>query len=400
MSPAFGLYSHIQSNRRRSALLIGGLFFLIYALVYAGALLFRAIDDESLEDVPTHLSGAFGDLVYAAPVATIAVLIWIAIAWFGHQKMIDAVTGSRPISRSDDPRLYRMLENLCISRGMATPKLKIMDTDAINAFASGLNEKQYAVTLTRGLVERLDDAEIEAVIAHELTHIRNEDVRMMVIAGIVAGVISFVGEMMFRSLRSGARIRTVSGGRRGGGGGKGGGGAVVIVLIAVAIIVVAWLLSIVIRFALSRSREFLADAGAVELTKNPDAMISALLKIDMRAELPGAPGAVMEMCVENPRKGFTALLATHPSIEARVAALERHAGGRRPPPGSLTLRETPAEIAAREAAEREAAREAAAGEGESRADSSGGPPNGPLGGPLGGPWGGPLGGPWGGPRGG
>lgn len=350
MSPAFGLYSHIQSNRRRSALLIGGLFFLVYALVYAGALLYRAMGDAAPEDIAPHLSGALGDMLYAAPVATIGVVSWIAIAWFGHQKMIDVVTKSRPISRSDDPRLYRMLENLCISRGMPTPALKIMDTDAINAFASGLNEKQYAVTLTRGLVERLEDAEIEAVIAHELTHIRNEDVRMMVIAGIVAGVISFVGEMMFRGLRGGARMRTVSGGRRSGGG-KGGGGAIAIVLIAVAIILVAWLLSIVIRFALSRSREFLADAGAVELTKNPDAMISALLKIEKRAELPGAPGAVMEMCVENPRKGFTALLATHPSIESRVEALELHAGGRRPPPGSLTLRETPAEIAAREAAQ-------------------------------------------------
>ncbi|MCG6121648.1 MAG: M48 family metallopeptidase [Microvirga sp.] len=391
MSPAFGLYSHIQSNRRRSALLIGGLFFLIYAIVYAGALLGRAFGEGAYDDLETSLRGAAGDMLYLAPLATIGVAVWIVIAYFGHQKMIDALTRSRPISRSDDPRLYRMLENLCISRGMSTPALKIMDTDALNAFASGLNEKQYAVTLTRGLVERLDDAEIEAVIAHELTHIRNEDVRMMVIAGIIAGVISFVGELMFQGMRGGARFRGVPGGRVGGQGrGRGGGGgAIVLVLIAVAIIVVAWALSVVIRFALSRSREFLADAGAVELTKNPDAMISALLKIEQRAELPGAPGAIMEMCVENPRRGFTALLATHPDIETRVSALERHAGGRRPPPEALVLRETPEEIAAREAGETGAAANADV----SHANES-------RGGAARPPWGGVWGRPWGGPRGG
>jgi heat shock protein HtpX len=122
--------------------------------------------------------------------------------------------------------------------------------------------------------------------------------------------------------------------------------ALVVVLNAAAIILRAWLLSIVIRFALSRSRDSLADSGAVELTKKPDAMISALLKISGRAELERVPSSVMEMCVENPRVGFTALLSTHPSIEDRVAALEKHAGGRRPPPESLTLRPTPAELIA------------------------------------------------------
>lgn len=338
MSPAFGLYTHIQSNRRRSAFLIGGLFVLVYAIAYAAALLARGFSGAG--EVGAEFEGAAADMVFVAPLATIGVLLWIAIAYRFHQKMIDVITGSRPASPADDPKLFRMLESLCISRGMRTPALKIMESDALNAFASGLNENQYAITLTRGLVERLEDAEIEAVIAHELTHIRNEDVRLMVIAGIVAGVISFIGEMTFRSLRHGPRMR-------GGSGGKRGGGAVVVVLVAVAIILLAWALSLVIRFALSRSREFLADAGAVELTKNPDAMISALLKIERRAELEGAPAAVMEMCVENPRRGFTALLATHPDISSRVQALELHAGGRRPPAEALVLRETPAEIAAR-----------------------------------------------------
>lgn len=360
MFPAFGLYSHIQANRRRSIALLLGLFFLVYMVVFAGALALRGMGEGQFDTLATNLRGAYGDMLYAAPIATIVVLAWIIFAYFGHQKLIDAVTGAHEISRQDDPRLYRMLENLCISRGMTTPKLKIMETDALNAFASGLDEKQYTVTLTRGLIERLEDDEIEAVIAHELTHIRNEDVRMMVIAVIIAGVVSFTGEMLFRSLRYGGRMRLLTGGMgRGGGrgGGRAGGGAAVALLVAAAIVLVAWLLSLVIRFALSRSREYLADAGAVELTKRPDAMISALLKISGRAEMRKTPSSIMEMCIENPRTGFTALLATHPSIEDRVAALERHAGGRRPPPEKLTLRPSAAELLAQEQAAQEKAAE-------------------------------------------
>ncbi len=362
MFPAFGLYSHIQANRRRSIALLIGLFFLVYLVVFAGALALRGMGEGQFDTIAYNLRGAYGDMLYAAPIATIAVLAWIFIAYFGNQKLIDAVTGAREISHQDDPRLYRMLENLCISRGMTTPKLKIMETDALNAFASGLDEKQYAVTLTRGLVERLEDDEIEAVIAHELTHIRNEDVRMMVIAVIIAGVVSFAGELLFRSLLYGGRMRLLTGGMRrsgGRGGGRAGGGAAIALLVAVAIVLIAWLLSLVIRFALSRSREYLADAGAVELTKRPDAMISALLKISGRAEMPKTPSSIMEMCIENPRVGFTALLATHPAIEDRVAALVRHAGGRRPPPEELTLRPSAAELLAQE----KAAQEKAAAEG-------------------------------------
>ena len=204
-----------------------------------------------------------------------------------------------------------------------------MDDSALNAFASGLNEKQYSITVTTGLLDALDDAEIEAVLGHELTHIRNGDVRMLVIAVIIAGVISFFAEMFFRVMFnsrgwfSGGKSSSSSDS----GDKKGSGGAFAAILIAVALIALAWLLSTVIRFALSRSREFLADAGSVELTKNPDAMISALRKIEGRGELEGATSAVMEMCVDNPREGFADLFATHPSIDSRVKALMQYAGG-------------------------------------------------------------------------
>ena len=147
------------------------------------------------------------------------------------------------------------------------PKLKIAEDGALNAFATGLNQKQYSITVTRGLMEALNRAELEAVLGHELTHIRNGDVRMLVIAVVIAGVISFFGELLFRMFFQG---RYYGGGSRSSSSGdRKGGGAVFAILIAVALIVVAWILSIVIRFALSRRREFLADSGAVELTKIP-----------------------------------------------------------------------------------------------------------------------------------
>jgi heat shock protein HtpX len=156
---------------------------------------------------------------------------------------------------------------------------------------------------------------------------------MMVIAVIMAGAIGFFAEIFFRMMfQSGfgwgrGRSSSSSDSDR-----KGSGGAMFAILIAVALIVVAWLLSVMIRFALSRSREFLADAGAVELTKNSDAMISALRKIENRGELQGATSAVMEMCVDNPRSGFADIFATHPSIDARVKALVDLAGGHDPGP--------------------------------------------------------------------
>src|ERR1700761_2972643 len=193
---AYGLYSHIQSNRRRSIILLASLFVLVYVLVYAGALVAAALSINA--DLNTLLQIAWIELLKAAPFATIGTIAWIAIAYYFHQNMIDAMTGGREVQRAEQPRLYNLLENLCISRGIPTPKLKVIDSDALNAFATGMNAKQYSITVTTGLLGRLDDAEIESVLGHELTHIRNGDVRMMVIAVIIAGVVSFVVELVFR----------------------------------------------------------------------------------------------------------------------------------------------------------------------------------------------------------
>jgi len=331
---AYGLYTHIASNKTRSILLLVGLFLLIYVMVYAGALIAEIFLSPD-RTVDYYLRAAWVDLYKALPIATIVSAIWIVIAYFFNQAIIDAVTGGHTVTRKEQPRLYNLLENLCISRGIPMPRLKIMETDALNAFASGLNPRQYSITVTSGLLKNLDDQEVEAVLGHELTHIRNGDVQLMVVAVIIAGVVGFFAELVFRMVfnsrwsfggGSGGRSSSSSDGDRKGGGG----GAIVAILIAVVLIALAWFLSLVVRFALSRSREFLADAGSVELTKNPDAMISALRKIENRGELEGVTSSVMEMCVDNPREGFADLFATHPSVDSRVRALVKFAGGHDP----------------------------------------------------------------------
>jgi heat shock protein HtpX len=339
---AYGLYTHIASNKFRSMLLLGGLFLLIYVLVFAGGLVAEVLI-RSDAPVDYYLRAASRDLVTAFPYATGAAALWIVIAYFFHQNMIDAVTGGEDVTRQQQPRLYNLLENLCISRGIAMPKLKVMDSPALNAFASGLNQRQYAVTVTSGLLEALNDQEIEAVLGHELTHIRNGDVQLMVIAVIIAGVVGFFGELFFRMFTNLSWNSSGSGGSSSSSASssssdrdsKGGGGAIIAIIIAVALILLAWLLSQVVKLALSRSRELLADAGSVELTKNPDAMITALRKIENRGELPGATSAVMELCVDNPREGFADLFATHPSVDSRVKALVQFAGGHDPGPLAL-----------------------------------------------------------------
>jgi len=328
---AYGLYTHIASNKRRSVALLFGLFFLIYLMVFAGALLGEGYIRDNLPfDVIVAL--AWRDLIMALPYATAGTILWVLIAYRFHQTLIDAITGGREVTRQEEPRLYNLLENLCISRGIPMPKLKVMDSDALNAFATGLNEKQYSITVTTGLLKALNDKEVEAVLGHELTHIRNGDVRMLVIAVIIAGVVSFFAELFFRIFFNlGRSYSSSSSSSSSDSGDRKGGGAIVIIL-AIVLIGLAWLLSVVVRLALSRSREFLADAGSVELTKNPDAMISALRKIEGRGELPDATSAVMEMCIDNPREGFADLFATHPSVDRRAEALVKFAGGHDPGP--------------------------------------------------------------------
>lgn len=338
MLGSYGLRTYIWNNRLKSVFLLAGFPFLLLLICFGFALVISAMSDP---DVGEGIMRAFELVPSLIPVALGGALLWFVIAWFANQRIVDLVTGAKKVDRQSEQRLWNILEALCISRGITMPRLRIIETDARNAFASGVRKNQYAITVTRGLLNALDDKELEAVLAHELTHIENRDVQLLVIAAVFVGIISLVGDLLVRSPRllfSGSR----SGGGSSGGSGSssrsssrssgtgkgGGGGLIILILIAVAIFLVARLLAIALRLAMSRKREFLADAGAVELTKNPDAMISALRKIAGHSEI-AAPAQVQEMFLDHPRaKGFAGWLASHPSIEDRVANLVRFGGGR------------------------------------------------------------------------
>ncbi|MCX7359699.1 MAG: M48 family metallopeptidase [Alphaproteobacteria bacterium] len=333
MGGAYGLQTHIWNNNWKTVLLMAGFPVLLLLLTYALFLLYAGLTGTYYGNQPTigYFIWAGDALAKAWPFAIAGALLWFGIAYVFYQGIIDAATGAHKVERMAEPKLYNLLENLCISRGITMPALRIMETDALNAFATGLHKGNYSVTVTRGLMNTLNDDELEAVLAHELTHIRNADVRLLIIAVIFVGIFSFVGEMTFRSLRfggmGGGSSRRSSGGSR-----DSGGGAAIAIIVALVIIGIAYALAIVIRFALSRRREYLADAGAVELTKNPDAMITALQKISGNPVVASAPSEVREMFIENPHSDFAGIFATHPPIAKRIEALARFAGGRVPMP--------------------------------------------------------------------
>jgi heat shock protein HtpX len=230
--------------------------------------------------------------------------------------------------------LWNLLENLCISRGMRMPRLAVIETEALNAYAAGLTRETGAVTVTRGLMNSLDDRELAAVLAHELAHIRNGDARLGLVAAVFVGIISLGFDMM-------TRTRRIARHGRHGSGDSGGGWRVntnsrnagLAALIGVLMIALAWGLAAVLRMALSRNREFLADAGAVELTSDPDAMISALRKVEGNADMPEVSPQVRALFLEDAAdSALSSLMATHPPIPARVEALVKFAGGRDPGP--------------------------------------------------------------------
>ncbi|QGM47614.1 M48 family metallopeptidase [Methylocystis heyeri] len=325
MFKAYGLYTHIQANRMRSAFLLAGFVALLVALMFSFSLLYEALSEDARLDV--IVARAVRDVEQGWPLAFAAAGLWFCIAFLFHQNMIDYATRSAGISRSEAPRLYNLLENLCISRGIPIPQLKIIEDGALNAFAAGIREGHYSVSVTRGLLDHLDDAEVEAVLAHELTHIRNRDTQLMVIATIFAGIFAFAADLTLRNWNfpfGFAPRRDRSREDR-----DGGGGAALAIIIALAIIALSFGVSVLIRFAISRSREYLADAGSVELTKNPDAMISALRKISAYSVMPDIPSRMQAFFIESPallpESGW---LSTHPSVENRIEALVKFGGGR------------------------------------------------------------------------
>lgn len=303
-----GLQSQVWRNNINSVLLLILFPVVLYGLVFLFFIGLNIYDPELNAD---PVSGFFK----AAPWITLGVALWFTIAYFSHTSMIQSATGSRPLERKDDKRVYNLVENLSMAAGMKMPKVNIIEDDSLNAFASGINDKTYTVSLSRGIIDKLNDDELEGVIAHELTHIRNRDVRLLIVSIIFVGIFAFTTQALLRSIRFSGR-----------GGGKKNNGAAVIIIILLAAI--GWLLTSLFRFALSRRREYLADAGGAELSKKPWALASALKKVSSDSRIEAVQRQdIAQMFIENPQEKKTASLAgifaTHPPIGKRIAILEQ-----------------------------------------------------------------------------
>lgn len=314
-----GLHRQIQRNNFNSFLLLIAFPALLLGMFYI--IIYFAAKDNAPEypddRYPTSMdhNSMFLSVV---PFILIGVGIWFLIAWAGHAAFIRLATGAKPLDRKENKRVYNLVENLCISKGMKMPKINIIEDDSLNAFASGIDEKSYSVTLSRGIINKLNDEELEGVIAHELSHIRNRDTRVLIISIIFVGIFAFLAEVAFRSLRFAGRGKKDS---------KGGGA---IILIAIIVTALAYLISMLLRFGISRKREYLADAGAADITKKPYALASALKKISSDPYIEAIENRdVAQLFIDNPqvshRKSgsWDNLFSTHPPIEKRIDLLEQ-----------------------------------------------------------------------------
>ncbi len=298
-----GLQHQISRNNRNSFLLLITFPLLLLGMLYI--FLFFA-DKQDIGSTNQHF-------LAGVPVVVIIVCIWFLIAWAGHATIIRMATGATPLQRIENKRVYNIVENLCIQQGMKMPSIYVIDDASLNAFASGISEKTYAVTLSKGIIDKLNDEELEGVVAHELTHIRNHDTRLLIISIIFVGIFAFLAQMALRSLQFGGR------GKKGSG---------YIILIAVAVTAVCYFISLFLRFGISRSREYLADAGSAEWTKKPYALANALRKIDDDPLIEAVHSKdVAQLFIDNPqghKKNFLdGLFDTHPPIKKRIQLLEQ-----------------------------------------------------------------------------
>lgn len=308
----FGLQNQIWKNNTNSVLIL-----VMFPVIFFGLTwLFFFLSSLGMKE-PRTISEINHSFIMTAPFIIFGVIIWFTIAWFSHSSMINAATNSKPLARNENKRVYNLVENLCISTGMTMPKVNVIEDDSLNAFASGIDSKTFSVSLSRGIINKLNDEELEAVIAHELTHIKNRDVRLLIISIVFVGIFAFISETLLRSMRFGRMGR----------GKKEGAGIVIVLLLAL----VGYLIASLFRFALSRKREYLADAGSAELTRRPLALASALRKVAADPTIEAVKRKdVAQMFIENPQVkeekssfSFTSLFATHPPISKRIQLLEQ-----------------------------------------------------------------------------
>ena len=306
------LQTQIWQNNIKSTLLLLAFPWLILSLTWV-FFFFKHLEAEG-----PYLHITNQEFFSTGPWVIAIVWIWFLIAYFSHSSMINNATWSHPLERKDNIRVYNLVENLCIASWMKNPKINIIDDDSLNAYASWINEDTYTVSLSSWIINKLNDDELKWVIAHELTHIKNKDVRLLIISIIFVWIFAFLSQMLLRVFVYWGSGRSEKKDWR-------------LMIIAVAIAFVWYLLSVLFRFALSRKREYLADAWAVELTKNARALASALQKVSSDSRIEAVKRKdVAQLFIENPqekKKWFLSsamwLFATHPSIEKRIEILKR-----------------------------------------------------------------------------
>lgn len=324
-------YVGIQAQKSRNDFYSLLLLFMFPVLVIGMLYLFCLILVLFLDSGNGEIQYSFADSVASAtpvflefaPFVIGGVFIWFVIAYFTNTLIIRLSTGAKPLERKNNKRVYNLVENLCMSKGMKMPKINIIYDDSLNAFASGINERTYTVTLTKGIIEKLNDEELKGVIAHELSHIRNHDVRLLIVSIVFVGVFAMVSEIAFRTIRA-SMFRTSRNS-------KNKGSVVLVLLIAAIVAALGYFLASLMRFAISRKREYLADAGAAEMTKNPLALASALRKISADPDIEDVTREdIAQLFIQHPGKQasgflgvFGGLFATHPPIKERIRILEQ-----------------------------------------------------------------------------
>ncbi len=271
----------------------------------------------------------------ALPWVVGGVAIWFVIAFLFNTSMVRAATGAHSVSRKENPRLYNIVENLCMTAGMDMPKINIVDDPQLNAFASGIDKNSYTVTVTTGLMNLLDDDELAGVLGHELTHIRNHDTRLLITSiifvGIISTVMSMIVQMMYNMMWFGGGSRRI-GGSDDDDNRSSGVSMIVVLIIGYVLCAVAYLFTALTRFAISRKREYMADAGGAELCGNPLALASALRKISGDPGLQGVKrDDVAQLFIIHPQhltaggalSFLSSLFSTHPDTRKRIEILEQ-----------------------------------------------------------------------------
>lgn len=317
-----GIHTQQSRNNLRSGLLLFLFPCLVAVLTYLFCFLMVmvAINNSNQEYNKSAMTNEM--FINLIPYIIGGVLIWFIIAYFANASIIKSATGAHPLERKDNKRIYNLVENLCMSQGMKMPKINIIEDDSLNAYASGINEKTYTVTLSRGIINKLDDEELKGVIAHELTHIRNHDVRLLIISIVFVGIFSMLAQIALRSVYYSSLTRSRNDKNN---------GAILILVLAMVVAAIGYFFATLMRFAISRKREYMADAGAAEMTKNPMALASALRKISSDPDIEAVKREdVAQLFIEHPGKqaksalsGLSGLFATHPPIKKRIDILEQ-----------------------------------------------------------------------------